>query len=272
MQSLLSSLARLADNSSLTALRDLFCAHGALGYGIPPGRHFSEIERLRIVPLIFGLLPTGALRRDDPNSAVKPAIRGHLQTLGVTPDELLLEVLKSVSDQYVDTQPGRPNSYRKKSGMADLRANITVYRQIIDRQMGRCAICGTAYKHMQSTLDHIIPYRLIGDIPDGANWRILCSACNQSKGNYLSSLQCFRAYNWEYGGDVKNLPLETPHSETRYVVLSQNPVCSVPGCLIGPLSAELSVEKKVPSGLAVADNLRVVCESHKQKLIAASRY
>jgi hypothetical protein len=116
------------------------------------------------------------------------------------------------------------------------------------------------------TLDHVVPFRLIGDVPDGSNWEILCGPCNTSKGNFVSSLQAAQAHNWIYSTDGGRFPVDDPSPETRFLVLSQAGRCTVPGCTVTPKKGQLFIRKVRESGLAIADNLVVRCTIHRNVL------
>lgn len=258
MASLLSSPARLTNPTAIAAFKRWFIFHGGLGYRPADALavNTAEHERLEVIPLVFGLLPSGTLNRPRHVSQVKPSIRQHLTQIGLDDtDETLVELLKRISDQYVRTAAKR---YRK-FGMADLRATPAMYRAVLERQHGRCNVCGVSFlnKGVAQTLDHAIPFRLIGDIRDGANWQVLCEFCNGGKGSVLASLQLAEAYNWVYGG---NIPPWRLRRATRYLVLTQQAECSI--CRRTCHEAELHVTKVCAEGLPIADNLRVVCRTH----------
>src|SRR5690242_13698673 len=106
MPTLRSSPERLADPAALSVLRALLLHHGALGYRVRAAVPNDETTFLA-VPLVFGLLPARSLApRQGGFTPMKPIIREHLRNLGVTPDDELLSLLKSVADQWAATIPG----------------------------------------------------------------------------------------------------------------------------------------------------------------------
>jgi hypothetical protein len=241
--------------------------HGALGYrDRSVGGPTSELTRLKIVPLVFGLLPTESLVRRGHDQLVKPSIRAHLMKLGAPANESLIDVLKSVADQIWSTWPigiryGNASCRRKRS-IADLRSNPSLYKKILTAQGGRCAICGKLFEAPgEETLDHIVPFRIIGDAPDGANWQVLCPACNGGKAECLSALQSLEALNWIYRDTVGNF-VRTPSLRTRYVVMAQGRGCEHAQCTARSSEVELLVQRISVTGLWVADNLHVRCPSH----------
>ena len=263
MKNLLSSQERLKDESLINCFVHLFAKHGALGYSklVNPSYADSEITRLEIVPLVFGLIPEAALNRKRPDELIKPHIEKHLNNLGIDKKNLLIDILKSIADQYYFTRPG---SSKRKKGITDLQVHRSIYKQILVKQSSRCTICGISFsENIELTLDHIIPWRLVGDIPDGANWQILCRDCNLGKREYLSSLQSTQAFNWIYGGQYEQIIISNnPTPETRFIVLAQMGQCEYPKCNIVPSLGELFVVKKFNSGLPVVDNLQVRCKLH----------
>lgn len=264
MQTLLSSPARLRDRATVDALRDLFLFHGVLGHRIvPPRSQFSEVDRLQIVPMVFGLLPRRVLFRDQSLILVKPLIREHLANVGVQYDEEVVDVLKSVGDQYFNTDPvAGPAWYRRgKWGIGDLKAaNRQLYVSMRREQQDRCSTCGVVLDNAYETLDHCIPWRFIGDVMDGSNWQLLCAACNAGKREFLSTLQSVQSLNWIYG--QPRSMLATASNESRYAVLAQRPRCEVVGCSATAHSARLQIVTLLDTGLPVADNLTVRCEAH----------
>jgi 5-methylcytosine-specific restriction endonuclease McrA len=251
----------------------------ALGWTVPEaaaaGPPPTEAERLRVVPLVFGLIPSRALVRAKRDERIKPHIREHLTYIGLAPDEGLIDIIKAVADQYYTTQSEgslgasvRPRKY----GISDIKAlNHKLYQQILKRQNRRCAICGIVLSRAtEETLDHILPWRLVGDVPTGANWQILCQECNSGKQAWFSALQSPQAMNWVYGRHDQPIPSDRPTLETRYVVLAQYGICQSPGCALTPASSRLSLWKVHKSGLAIADNLSALCETHTMSVVAPS--
>ena len=264
MVSLLSSPARLIDPVSIEYLKDHLCEHGALGTRrAMRSTALSELEKFQLVPLVFGFIPRAVCIARPPDQPIKPLITAHLHGLGVSPDAVLLDVLKSVCDQFWDTRrDNNARSMRPKFGMRDIRARRTSYMLLLERQNRRCTLCGTDLRLTVETLDHVVPFRLIGDVPDGSNWEIQCEPCNNSKGHYMSSLQALQAHNWIYSSAFASLPLDTPSSETRFLVLAQRRRCAFPGCDVTARTGQLFIRKARATGLAIADNLVVRCFAH----------
>lgn len=250
------SLKRLRDPQTLKTFTRVFAARTSSDRG-------TEAERLALVPLVFGLLPVSALTRRRPDERIKPLIRQHLKDLGLPTEEPLVDALKDVADQYFDAAL-RPSGERKrKLGIESVRAlRGDTYAELRARQAGRCAVCGARLgADTVETLDHIIPWLLVGDPFDGSNWQLLCADCNSGKREWLSALQSPQANNWHYGaGDT--LPFAEPTLEARYVALAVAGHCQFSECSVRPNSGQLRVRRQVASGLAVVDNLAVLCEDH----------
>lgn len=266
MPDLLSSPARLVDVSAINTLKRFLLFHGALGVRIArPGPAITEVDKLRMLPLIFGLMPASAFELIAARKPLKPAIAAHLRELGCEEGEELVSLVKSLCEQYHATRrnPHTNRSAVRKFGISDVRAQPSAYRKLSGLQNNRCAVCGRSFTEQTTpTLDHIVPFRLIGDVPDGSNWQLLCAECNSAKGTLVSALQSEHSYNWMYSLGSQLPPTTTVHLETRYVTLAQKRQCEVGQCSATPLTHELRLERRVQSGLAVADNLRVVCASH----------
>ena len=254
------------ESARIELFRRVFLFHGALGHRVGATFDFSESHRLAIVPYVFKFLPIKALLRKKHDELIKPYVYEHLQQLGVRTDEVLVSLVKAVADQYFTSYIRRQDTANRfglrKRGIADVRAgNPDVYRKMLKMQRDRCAVCGVLFLgSREQTLDHVVPWHLIGDVEDGANWQILCEECNGGKREWFSSLQSAQALNWVYS--LENGLLERPTKETRYVVLATARKCSVVECAHNARTSALVVERRFESGLAVVDNVRVLCEHH----------
>jgi 5-methylcytosine-specific restriction endonuclease McrA len=251
--------ASLQDESTAVAgLRSLvsfFQQHGATGYGIAGGQRILPVDAqlADIVPLIFWLLPREAIFRCRADLRVKPLIRERLQQLGIPIDEDLVSVLKGVCDQYYRARLATRR--KRKYGVSDLRAS-GYYQVVSDRQNQRCAICGGLLVDSEVHLDHIIPWYLVGDVPDGSNWQLLCASCNRGKREYLTARQNREFSNWIYGMSEA----ESLSDPLRFVTLALSNGCLT--CGKGPSECLLRVELGDSSGLLIYDNLVVYCNQH----------
>lgn len=264
MQILRSSPERLVDPESISLLVLHFSRHLGNRFAEQVSddtRVVDEISRLRIVPLVFGLLPRPALLRPRYDIPVKPLIIKHLNALDVPADGRLVDVLKCVADQYRRTLPGpeRP----RKWGIADAKASdMRVYRNLISRQCGRCVYCGAGFSgSVDESLDHVVPWRLVGDIGSGSNWQILCRDCNMGKSSFLSCAQSQESFNWIYSDDEK-LSFDQPNLRTRFSALAQQGLCSELGCTENSRTSRLHVVPRIKDALSVVDHLKVICDVH----------
>lgn len=267
MKNLVSSPERLLNLSTIDNFKDLFISHG-LAIDRRVSREFSELERLEIIPLVFGLMPKSALYREKKDQRIKPLVRDHLCSIGFKSiDEELVAVIKEISDQYYYSGGQRP--LRSKLSISDIRMGYRRdYNKLRESQNNRCKICGVKLSDSEEHLDHKIPFRLIGDIPGGINWQLLCNKCNTGKSSYLSALQPLVSQNWIYGSltDETTNPEDASDTQWGYAVrysnLSQKKMCEHEGCQSNTFNSKLSLKIKNISGLPIIDNLIVLCEKH----------
>lgn len=269
MASLLSSPARLTNLETVALFKRVFRRHGASPRAEVPlddPTTFSQEDRLRVVPAVFGLMPAIALDRDQPRAIpLKRPIREHLAQLGLNAeDDELIEILHYVIHHFTASLgfPGR--SIPRKVSVSELRATRRgIYHTVRSIQNDRCAVCGLRFPSTaDETLDHVLPWRLVGDPSSGLNWQLLCRPCNAGKRGWLSSIQEPQAFNWWYGGGDDWFASPEANIETRFLVLIQRGRCAIRGCGAGPRDRELFVQRFRTSGLAVADNMQVLCERH----------
>lgn len=233
-----------------------------------PSPSFSESDKFEILPAVFALMPREAAMRTDPYQEIKPLIRKHLVDLGVTTDDLLVDLIKVLCDNFERTRPTSDLGGRtrpRKASISDLRQQIGLYKRIRESQNHRCAACGANLNSTQETLDHVIPWRLGGDPAEGANWQILCEICNSGKSDLLTSFMLPEYFNWIYTektGQSVEYSIGMISRRTRYLALSASPKCSVPGCPATAATAQLYVVRQSEHGLSVFDHLEVLCEQH----------
>jgi 5-methylcytosine-specific restriction endonuclease McrA len=206
-----------------------------------------ELAELFSYRLMFLLLPEECLFGEPDRD--KPLIAAHLTALGVEARDDLVRAVKFLVDNF----RAKTRREQTKTSISDVYVrHPKLYGTIIERQGGRCAVCGTILIYgVNMQLDHVMPWHLGDDPSDGSNWQFLCDVCNRGKGmlpHYaLSSLQA----NW-----IRPAPTHGLREDVRYAALRRDGMCSVSGRR--PTETELTVIKKQPSGCWILDNLRVV--------------
>jgi 5-methylcytosine-specific restriction endonuclease McrA len=237
--------------------------YGALG-GRPKGATDPQLgatEFVAVTEFIFEAMPPALAREGYTGRPIKSIIEEHLLIGGLTPPISgdLLSALKCVIEQFQRTAPSLGRQGLKKKGVADLRASRRLYSAIRERQNARCATCGVplATGDVEEQLDHVIPFRLIGDIADGSNWQLLCSRCNQGKGEYLSPALRASWHNWCYRLDYPPTSYADLPGEVRYATLWAKRVCSV--CGRGALDTHLTVYPRSTQDSWVRTSLAVIC-------------
>jgi 5-methylcytosine-specific restriction endonuclease McrA len=234
--------------------------HGVLGTGRPDIEDISEYKKFRMIPMVFGLMPESAIRGRSYDLKIIPIIKYHLEELSIDYDEELLHVIKNLCDQYFHTSLNGGHYTRRKYKVSDVRATRYMFDKIISRQNNRCTVCGSLFSSENiETLDHIIPWRLIGDVLDGSNWQFLCVKCNNSKSSNLSYTQMSEFLNWTYlsadsDGGITN--------RTRYAVLCRDQKCKFPGCDKNPKNSSLDVIKLTKKSAYLFEFLETRCQEH----------
>jgi 5-methylcytosine-specific restriction endonuclease McrA len=216
-------------------------------------------EIIAITPLFFGLLPRSALTRDSVLIPVKDDIRRHLRQANAPCDEILVDVLKRVADQYVQTRPPRRLGNQKMS-LGTLRASRPhAAHALMERQNNRCAVCGLVLStDTYVAIDHVLPWRIGGD--KDANLQLLCEKCNRGKRDYVSPLQSSRVHGWMYGLDGDDLM--RVNEDSRYVALAVARRCMHQRCHRTPRDSVLDVFPRDTTSILTIDNLVVGCEHH----------
>lgn len=265
---------------NLTMFKELFALHGALDLreshkiGQRDRGDFCEADRLRVVPLVFGLMPSSAITRTSIATSIKPDIKRHLSSININHnDKELVEIIKNISDQFFNSKLIL-NTKQDKFSLAKIKSAYQgIYKNIRERQQDRCAVCGVEFDENpqdlqdREELDHCLPFNLVGDTPDGSNWQLLCKRCNNAKKDLISSLQHPEALNWIYtrNKDILTQVKSEPSPESRYIVLAQKGYCEEIGCHARPHEDQLFVIQKSQTGLAVIDNLGVYCKKHSRQ-------
>lgn len=76
-------------------------------------------------------------------------------------------------------------AYARRSSLRQ-RASEEMRESLVVRQNGRCAMCHTPISSSDCHVDHVIPFRWVGD-ELGENLQALCGSCNLSKSDSLFS-------------------------------------------------------------------------------------
>lgn len=261
---------RLQESEALNLFTEVFIYHGALGrrqiINQTRNNSYSEIERLRVTPLVFGLMPLKALSRDSISVPIRGHISNHLERLGIDVNQKLIDVVKEISDQFYQAKSSPKYKRSKYSLSRVIQAHSQIYQDIQQKQDNRCAVCGLYFnshseQDKQPTLDHCIPWNLIGDPSDGSNWQILCKQCNNAKHHYLSHFQFPEILNWVYTDRRESLINSKPSMQTRYVVLTQKSYCEYPNCTSNHRNSQLFVVSD-KNALPVVDHCKVYCSQH----------
>jgi len=254
---------------SLETFKELMIGHGALGSAGEDqwiaATGLSELQKMHLVPLAFGLMPPNLFQiPNHPFRQVKPSIVAHLQFHNADATDVeLIEIIKHICDHYVDCVRDPARAARRKSGMRDLKANRQLYDKVMTRQHGRCSLCGVLFSSIvHETLDHVIPYKLLGDPPDALNWQVLCNECNGGKAHYISALQSPEAWNWIYG--QVNRDTGSISQELRYVALSSRAKCARVGCDNNAKLKQMHIRRSagLAAGIGILWNVEIMCEDH----------
>ena len=108
---------------------------------------------------------------------------------------------ENVLDEPIDAQsPASMYLLRMKLAACDARRNKVIWLSIRDAWLSSlptltCVRCGktnldkdaSANNAMLATIDHIVPVSRGGGFLDPENWQVMCSPCNNKKGNRLES-------------------------------------------------------------------------------------
>jgi len=231
----------LGDLQELLRINELFCScidEELLATEV------LEIVRQRLIAL---LIPEEALF--GKGTEVKPLIRKHLISLGVSEDEELISAIKVAVSNYRQRDGGK-----RKYSINDVRVrHRMVFQRICNQQNDRCATCGKALSYGSNMeLDHIFPNHIGNDPPDGSNWQFLCGPCNRGKNewmHYSARLGRLSTIHSQLGDELSE-PL-------RYACLERDRSCTV--CGITPQNGELLVSKKCETGCWILDNCATVC-------------
>lgn len=244
---------------------ELLDAHGARGFGCGSRENFTEGDRWRAATVIYTCLPAAVRELRPAKDKFVPVLRRYLESINLPSSDTSCLVLKGVCEQLISSNPSLCATFglkpKRKYGISDLRA-LGHYRNVAARQRQRCATCGVRLDYANKVeLDHIVPFAIIGDVSDGANWRLLCGRCNLGKHDFISSWLAPDAWNWIPAGSFESTTTE-PTLRARYALLATRRRCEYANCSNGPVDAALSLRRRSELGLFVPSNLIVVCDEH----------
>ena len=182
----------------------------------------------------------------------------------VIPDNLQQKYFRSIFAVYSQWLMTK-NGDGVKQSISTVRINSPkIYREIMEAQAHRCAYCGFLFGDVitgEQQLDHILPFRLGGDLPCGSNWQILCKDCNFSKKDMFSIFQHRVANDWIY-----HLKGWSPIQENRagkkpisFAVITRDKKCM--NCNAGPMTEQLRAIN-LTAGLSIPSNMVTVCTDY----------
>jgi hypothetical protein len=67
-----------------------------------------------------------------------------------------------------------------EKGMQREGRSVLERHELLERSHYRCAFCGADLHNGQAHVDHIVPFKYVGDRLDG-NLQVLCASCNETK-------------------------------------------------------------------------------------------
>ena len=233
--------------------------HGVLGYRPDDHIVYDQKDLFFVSPLFFYLTPHRVLTKSLVGHRYKKVISKYHNDLGIKENPLLTDIIFHMSDQYFLTSKTlNPDKHyiKKKATLAKLRTNPLLYSKVLSRQNEKCDVCGVDFfSNTNFHLDHIIPWRLLGDPDDALNWRMLCDKCNIGKGSFLSAMQQKEFNNWHYSNE------QSSDSESLFDSNTLRYVCFAMQRNNKPIKIgkgkKLNLRKKINEGLFIYSNLEV---------------
>ena len=238
----------LSDSKSIKDLMETVVESLAPLLGTSESQLFDELAEWFRYRTIFALLPHEGLFGNTLQT--KPIIRDHLIKLGIEPTDSLVRAIKFYCTNFSQKKEG----YVRKISISDVYAkNRNLYSKLFEQQGGRCNCCGKPLIFGENAqLDHLLPWHLGDDPPDGSNWQFLCDVCNRGKGEFPHYVLSRIAANW-IGPSNDGLLRE----DVRYAALIRDRKCTKCGKI--PKEAQLGVQKRISSGCWVLDNAVALC-------------
>lgn len=221
------------------------------------GEIIAVIEPCVRQSILMSLIPAQGV---DPayNGNIDKAINEHLMHLGL---DLGAEERRVIRDICINVRKLHGLNSRAARNItmtiAELRGDSVFYKQILNRQQGRCIWCGVelASPNVKETLEHVAPKHLGDDPADGKNWAISCSSCNNGKSNILAWAACAEAHDYLSRKDFSTVNQITLLH--RWAVLMRTRKCVK--CEARPTQTELWVYRRVSTGLPIPANCSLSC-------------
>lgn len=219
--------------------------------------------------VLMSLIPAQAFDSTYTGSIDK-AIQDHLNQLGLNINDEERRVIRDICIN-VNKLKGlnAPAARRRTASLAELRGDIKLYNAILKRQNGRCLWCGVdlSSPDVEQSLEHVSPKHLGDDPPDGKNWGIACTSCNNGKAESLAWSARPEAH--DYISRLAFSEINEIGLPQRWAVLMRSPRCS--RCGATSKDTELWVFRRIPTGLPIPVNCSVTClacaASHRLEIL-----
>jgi hypothetical protein len=225
-------------------------------------RACMSIFRLLTVSML--LVPTGALASLE---FISQELTGSGLKVGPGYVEVARALAQALRAAPIDRRRGERPYTRWR---AEVDCPSIVFRLLVEQNY-RCAMCGTDLIHGAQgyELDHVLPWRFFrpDTYVDGANWRFLCTACNQAKSDLPDWHLLPSAADWNYREDAGRL---SPWDSTKgasmlaYAVLSRDRTCE--RCQGSARDGRLLVAPRGTSVSFTMDNFAIYCSDCVRKV------
>ncbi len=209
--------------------------------------------------VFMSLLPAAALDPSFPGS-IDLAVEEHLAALRINVSD---EGRLALRDACINARRlygiNKREARNQTASIAQLLGDRKLYNLIHSRQRGRCIWCGVLLgpPSIIMTLDHVTPKHLGDDNPDGRNWAISCTSCNEGKGDSLAWSARPEAHDFIGRKDISATSvIGLTH---RWSVLMRERQCEY--CEASTTEAELWVYRRITTGLPVPVNCGATCEN-----------
>jgi hypothetical protein len=209
--------------------------------------------------VFMSLLPADALDPSFPGS-IDRAVEEHLAALRIN---VSVEGRLALRDACINARRlyglNKREARNQTASIAQLRGDTRLYNLIDSRQGGRCLWCGVLLNSPSviMTLDHVTPKHLGDDNPDGRNWAISCTSCNEGKGDSLAWSARPEAHDFIGRNEIS--ATSTIGLKHRWSVLMRERECEY--CEASTAVAELWVYRRITTGLPVPVNCGTTCEN-----------